>query len=616
MLANMEAFKRASDLKDLYELNNPDDIKMQCVKEEIENPHDVTDDALETILMEEEQSSTPLRVSIAGSAAALTSTTSSALCFTENKSGLTQPVQLFTQQKVGNPVVTRLVVKTPVTLKPTSTAPPSVGFSGINASAPGISVQAPKLQAGNRTFMSPVKDIFKIPISPAKNTLKVSVVASSSSMPPNTIKTVNLNSSLLSSNAQAQSKFQFQTLIPAALNTVTVGVSDHVKLQQQSIPAAQMGNQRTSYLRIVPATNGQNASVANIATVVQGQTSTPVVVAPSVVQQQKIQPFVNVQTPQRPAVNQVKSPRLIMPATTVNQAPIAGLTQGTVLPAGNVGYAMIPARYVEQLKKQLNNQLLYGTDSTVRVSPETSSQANIITKASVNGKVRKPCNCTKSMCLKLYCECFANGHFCDGCNCVNCHNNLEFDSERSKAIKSCLERNPQAFRPKIGRGLDDNRTHQKGCNCKRSGCLKNYCECYEARIPCTSKCKCIGCKNLEDDHGARGEKHSLMHLADAAAVRCQQQAAAQSKISSQIGEMRLSHIRPQHPPSGERLPSTFFTQEVIEATCTCMLAQAEEAEKTNRSTAVAEMMILEEFGRCLMQIIQAAGKAKTNSRPT
>jgi len=26
------------------------------------------------------------------------------------------------------------------------------------------------------------------------------------------------------------------------------------------------------------------------------------------------------------------------------------------------------------------------------------------------------------------------------------------------------------------------RQHCKGCNCKRSGCLKNYCECYEVSI--------------------------------------------------------------------------------------------------------------------------------------
>lgn len=29
---------------------------------------------------------------------------------------------------------------------------------------------------------------------------------------------------------------------------------------------------------------------------------------------------------------------------------------------------------------------------------------------------------------------------------------------------------------------DQERRHTKGCNCKRSGCLKNYCECYEVNI--------------------------------------------------------------------------------------------------------------------------------------
>jgi len=34
----------------------------------------------------------------------------------------------------------------------------------------------------------------------------------------------------------------------------------------------------------------------------------------------------------------------------------------------------------------------------------------------------------------------------------------------------------------VGKGRDGDtvsRQHCKGCNCKRSGCLKNYCECYE-----------------------------------------------------------------------------------------------------------------------------------------
>uniref|UniRef100_A0A1I7WMD2 CRC domain-containing protein n=1 Tax=Heterorhabditis bacteriophora TaxID=37862 RepID=A0A1I7WMD2_HETBA len=84
------------------------------------------------------------------------------------------------------------------------------------------------------------------------------------------------------------------------------------------------------------------------------------------------------------------------------------------------------------------------------ISSQSHLQQQAKTKRRVAPGQRKPCNCTKSMCLKLYCDCFANGEFCRDCNCKDCHNNLEHDADRTRAIKQSLERNPHAFKPKIG----------------------------------------------------------------------------------------------------------------------------------------------------------------------
>jgi hypothetical protein len=59
------------------------------------------------------------------------------------------------------------------------------------------------------------------------------------------------------------------------------------------------------------------------------------------------------------------------------------------------------------------------------------------------------CNCKKSRCLKLYCECFRNNQVCSGCNCVACLNTDEHNPERYKAFVAMIEANPQAFCPKI-----------------------------------------------------------------------------------------------------------------------------------------------------------------------
>lgn len=48
-----------------------------------------------------------------------------------------------------------------------------------------------------------------------------------------------------------------------------------------------------------------------------------------------------------------------------------------------------------------------------------------------------------------YCECFAAGILCDGCNCSNCNNNVDHETATREARQTILQRNPNAFKPKI-----------------------------------------------------------------------------------------------------------------------------------------------------------------------
>lgn len=54
-----------------------------------------------------------------------------------------------------------------------------------------------------------------------------------------------------------------------------------------------------------------------------------------------------------------------------------------------------------------------------------------------------------------------------------------------------------------------------------------------------------------------------------------------------------------------------MTDKVVEITCQCLMAQADEAERSMFDEDTSERMIIEEFGRCLKEIIDSAHKAET-----
>ena len=109
---------------------------------------------------------------------------------------------------------------------------------------------------------------------------------------------------------------------------------------------------------------------------------------------------------------------------------------------------------------------------------------NISTKFFTNHNYGYKCSCTKTNCNRKYCECFNAGNYCIDCNCKNCQNKPPLNAYTNK-------------RPD---DLDSKSKKSKEiCTCTKSGCNKNYCECFKNGNKCSSLCRCIGCENTEDN---------------------------------------------------------------------------------------------------------------------
>ena len=91
------------------------------------------------------------------------------------------------------------------------------------------------------------------------------------------------------------------------------------------------------------------------------------------------------------------------------------------------------------------------------------------------------CNCTKTGCNKYYCQCYNQGRYCYECNCQNCQNKKPDYISSNKRPKESEEKQ---------------KTIIVSCTCTKSGCNKNYCECYKNKMKCNSQCRCRNCENI------------------------------------------------------------------------------------------------------------------------
>ena len=86
--------------------------------------------------------------------------------------------------------------------------------------------------------------------------------------------------------------------------------------------------------------------------------------------------------------------------------------------------------------------------------------------------LNKICSCSKTKCIKKYCECLSNNQYCFNCNCIDCKNKPNLTKKNIRDEKEILN-----------------------CTCTKSNCNKKYCECYKIGEKCNDNCRCINCLN-------------------------------------------------------------------------------------------------------------------------
>ncbi|KAK0572110.1 hypothetical protein LWI29_026333 [Acer saccharum] len=129
-------------------------------------------------------------------------------------------------------------------------------------------------------------------------------------------------------------------------------------------------------------------------------------------------------------------------------------------------------------ERKFNSEHADNFEELNQLSPKKKRQVCLKKSSTIDSDGCKRCNCKKTQCLKLYCDCFAAGIYCaDSCTCQGCRNRPEYEDTVLETRQQIESRNPLAFAPKIVQHANDIPVNNG------------------ANVGCSDGCRCEGCKN-------------------------------------------------------------------------------------------------------------------------
>ena len=137
----------------------------------------------------------------------------------------------------------------------------------------------------------------------------------------------------------------------------------------------------------------------------------------------------------------------------------------------------------------------YKIDKNINMLNLTSNNNIKAGKFFTNHNFGYKCSCTKTKCKRKYCECYNSGNYCIDCDCKNCQN------QKPKNV----------YTTKHPGNISEMKKSKEICTCSKSGCNKNYCECFKSGNKCSLLCRCIGCENFEDNAQIINKRFQCCH---------------------------------------------------------------------------------------------------------